>query len=166
MALEVVDAKLIVKAPIFMPDSIIDRFVQKHRDWIEKKLVQQRWHKEKFYHFGEVFDRNGVDVETLWFASMKEIVVPRVWELVQKFGDNPRSIKITKAKKRWGSCSIDGNINLSFRLAQLPLELIDYVVIHELCHLHHFDHSRAFWGLVQKRYPNFKEARQRLKDYF
>ncbi len=165
MTLQVVDAKLIVKAPYFLPDSIIDRFVQKHRSWIEKEVEKQRWHKEKFYHLGTIFDRADVDVEALWFKTMEETVVPRAWELAQKFGDKPRSIKISRAKKRWGSCSVNGNINLSFRLAQLPTELIDYVVIHELCHLHHFNHSKAFWSLVQERYPEYKVARKRLRDY-
>jgi predicted metal-dependent hydrolase len=75
-----------------------------------------------------------------------------------------KSLKITGANTRWGSCSALGNINFSYRLVMAPISVVDYVVVHELAHLQHRNHSKSFWELVGKFYPNFKEARKWLNQ--
>lgn len=74
-------------------------------------------------------------------------------------------ISIRNQRTRWGSCSSKGNLNFNSRLIKLPLELVDYVVVHELCHLKQLNHSRAFWALVGEVLPNFKHLRRQLKTY-
>lgn len=74
-----------------------------------------------------------------------------------------RSLKITSAKRRWGSCSIKGNICFSWRLILTPLAIIDYVVVHELAHLKQHNHSKAFWYEVAKILPNHKQYKKWLK---
>lgn len=76
-----------------------------------------------------------------------------------------KCLKISGARSRWGSCSSQNDINLSVFLAFLPYELIDYVIIHELCHVRQKNHSREFWNLVGSFLPDYKERRKRLSDY-
>lgn len=74
-----------------------------------------------------------------------------------------KKVTIKNLSSRWGSCSRKGNLNFNFRLALLPSELANYVIVHELCHLGEFNHSRKFWELVEKAVPGWREARGRLK---
>lgn len=77
----------------------------------------------------------------------------------------PTSIMVKSYKARWGSCSSSGDINFNWQLVQAPQDIIDYVIIHELCHLTHHNHSPAFWGLVKHFISDFKLRRQWLKDH-
>jgi predicted metal-dependent hydrolase len=76
----------------------------------------------------------------------------------------PKKISIRDTRSRWGSCSSTGNISLSWRLIMAPLEVMEYVVIHELAHLKHMDHSSAFWGVVSQHCPNYNQHRHWLKS--
>lgn len=75
----------------------------------------------------------------------------------------PRALGFRSQKTRWGSCTAQGRVSLNWRLIVAPPEVIDYVVIHELAHLRHHDHSRAFWSLVERYCPNYVESRAWLK---
>ncbi|SRR5258708_7163650 len=73
-------------------------------------------------------------------------------------------IKITSAQKRWGSCSSKGTLNFSWRLILAPKEIVDYVVVHELAHLKHHNHSHKFWAEVKLVLPNYRQQEKWLKD--
>lgn len=73
-------------------------------------------------------------------------------------------ISIKNTKSRWGSCSKKGNLNFSYKLALIAPDLADYVIVHELCHIGEFNHSRAFWDLVAKAMPDWMERRKRMGD--
>ncbi|PIT87369.1 MAG: hypothetical protein COU31_03400 [Candidatus Magasanikbacteria bacterium CG10_big_fil_rev_8_21_14_0_10_40_10] len=72
-------------------------------------------------------------------------------------------VRIKNCKTRWGSASKKGNLNFSYRLVYLPAHLAEYIVVHELCHLRQFNHSRNFWDLVSQTMPDYKELRKQLK---
>ena len=76
----------------------------------------------------------------------------------------PSAITVKSYKARWGSCSSKGSINYNWQLVQAPPDVIDYVIVHELCHLAHHNHSPAFWQLVEHFIPDFKRHRQWLKE--
>ena len=75
-----------------------------------------------------------------------------------------RDLRISGAKSKWGSCSETGMITLSWRLMMCPKEAIDYVIIHELCHRIHMDHSEDFWNEVEKRMPDYRTWKKWLDD--
>lgn len=93
----------------------------------------------------------------------KEVIRERVYHFAVKFGYNFNSIRITSAKKRWGSCSYRGNLNFSWRLIMAPEEIIDYVVVHELVHLKIKNHSKVFWDKVGELMPDYYSRRNWLK---
>lgn len=79
--------------------------------------------------------------------------------------EKPTNIKFRKAKRRWGSCSIKNELSFNTSLVQLPLECIEYIIVHELSHIKHKHHKQDFWLYVQKFMPNFKEYEKILKNY-
>ena len=81
---------------------------------------------------------------------------------VYKFKFN--KVNIRNQKTRWGSCSAKGNINFNYKIALLPERLADYIIVHELCHLGEFNHSRKFWDLVVEAIPDHREIRSELKQ--
>jgi hypothetical protein len=93
----------------------------------------------------------------------KEFIVARVFHFAMKFGYQFKSVRITSAKKRWGSCSYKGNLNFAWRLIMAPPEIIDYVVIHELAHLRIKNHSKEFWDKVAELMPDYYSRRNWLK---
>ncbi|KEJ03600.1 M48 family metallopeptidase [Clostridium botulinum] len=76
----------------------------------------------------------------------------------------PKNIVVKNQKTLWGSCSSKGNINYNYKIVMAPLKILDYIVVHELCHLVHMNHSKDFWHLVESIIPDFKERRNWLKE--
>jgi predicted metal-dependent hydrolase len=76
---------------------------------------------------------------------------------------HPNRITIKEQKTRWGSCSSKGNLNFNWRVTMAPIEIVDYLVVHELCHLIHMNHSKDFWNLVESVLPGYKKCRDWLK---
>lgn len=76
----------------------------------------------------------------------------------------PQHVRFKRLKSRWGSCSSLGNINLNYRAIQLPLECIDSILVHELAHLKHLNHSQDFWGLVHQFIPNYAECKAKIRN--
>lgn len=96
----------------------------------------------------------------------KRLLPARVDELAERHGFSHGTVRITSSRTRWGSCNSLHNINLSLHLMQLPWHLIDYIILHELCHTLEMNHSDRFWALMDKvTHGNSKALRQELKQY-
>lgn len=101
----------------------------------------------------------------LWYVDQFKLVIEeRVKHYSAIIGVYPQRITIREQKTRWGSCSARGNINLNWKLIMASMEVLDYVVIHELCHMKEMNHSKEFWKLVENVYPQYKKCRVWLKE--
>ena len=100
-----------------------------------------------------------------WYKQQADVyLASRTQFWGEKMGLTPRSITVKTYKARWGSCKISGDIQFNWKLMLAPPAVIDYVIVHELCHLVHHNHSAIFWQLVTHHYPNVKQARRWLKE--
>lgn len=99
-----------------------------------------------------------------YFKQQAEDIIPlKVETYSQLTSLTPTSIKIRQYRSRWGSCNNRGELSFNYLLMMLPISVINYVVIHELSHLQHLNHSKEFWQLVAKHFPNFIQAKQWIK---
>jgi predicted metal-dependent hydrolase len=101
------------------------------------------------------------------FAKKYKHEVEKRLELINKhyFGHAVKSLRLKYNKSNWGSCSNSGNINLSTRLLMAPQWVLDYVIVHELAHMNEMNHSKKYWAIVEKVYPEYKKAEKWLKAY-
>jgi predicted metal-dependent hydrolase len=104
-----------------------------------------------------------------WYMNKaKEIIPGRITEIINKYGDYafvPTGISIRKMKSRWGSCNSKGRITINSELIKVNAELMDYVIVHELCHLKHHNHGSEFYLLLQRLVPGYKALRKELRAY-
>ena len=100
-----------------------------------------------------------------WYKQQAEIYLnKRTAELSEQTGLIPKSITIKTYKARWGSCNIKGEIQYNWQIMQAGPSVIDYLIIHELCHLQHHNHGKGFWQLVERHCPNFRQEQVWLKQ--
>ncbi len=100
-----------------------------------------------------------------WYRrEARHYIIPRVEEWATLCGLRYGRVAIRGQRTRWGSCSAQHNLNFNWRLMMAPREVIDYVIVHELCHLAEMNHSPRFWRLVEKYYPTYKKWRKWLRE--
>lgn len=100
----------------------------------------------------------------IWLRNFAKRYLPaRAYELAEKYDFKVNNISVRNQKTRWGSCSAKGNLSFNVNLVQYKREIIDYVIVHELCHLKEMNHSKKFWLLVEKICPDYKFFRKELK---
>lgn len=122
--------------------------------------------EDRFFYLSKSALANAKEVFIKWY---KEKAYEKISERVEFYariaGFKYNKVNITDAEKRWGSCSQKGNLNFSWRLIMAPLRVIDYVVVHELCHLEIKNHSKAFWIKVKTLMPDYKDCDIWLKEF-
>ena len=109
-------------------------------------------------------EKTNKSLKTWYKNKFKEVAVPRLFYFAEKHNLQVNQVRIKEQKTLWGSCSSRNNINLNFLLIMAPLKVIDYVIIHELAHTIHKNHSVNFWNAVEEIMPNYKEAKRWLKE--
>lgn len=101
-----------------------------------------------------------------WYKkAAKEVLAARINVIAKQVNLMPSEIKIGDSRGRWGSCNSKGVIVINFRVLMLPPAIIDYVLVHELCHLKEMNHSKNFWNLVGSIYPTYEKAKKAIKEY-
>jgi predicted metal-dependent hydrolase len=95
----------------------------------------------------------------------KSALIDEVHALSLKMGLRPSAVSVRGQKTRWGSCSSRGELSLNWKLMAVPPSVREYVLVHELAHLRHMNHSPKFWALVAEHYPNFKNAKRWLREH-
>lgn len=163
LGLEVRDVNTVLaRIPTRVSDRELKAFVENHRSWILEKteVMAEREEKRK--------STPAPPPELLSKTDRMKIqlkIGKRVRHYCEAMGVTVGYVTVKNQKTRWGSCSAKGNVNFNYQLAFLPDELLDYVVIHELAHRRHMNHSRAFWAEVEKYCPDYLERREQLKEY-
>ena len=152
------DGSLDVRAPLDMPKREIDRFLGEKADWIETNRAQVLRDRQ----LGE---KNAITAEQL--ETLKDLAQGPIRESLRAFapqmGVTYGRVTIRCQRSRWGSCSGSGNLNFNCLLALAPREVLDYVVVHELAHRKHMDHSAAFWQEVGRVLPDYRARRDWLR---
>ena len=161
MSLEIKsDGQIIVRAPLRLSQVRIRRFVEQKQEWILKNLekIQKREVQRETVPGLSKEERTRLQQE----ACRK--IPERTAYFAGKIGVSYGRITLRQQKTRWGSCSANGNLNFNWLLILAPPEVLDYVVVHELCHRRQMNHSQAFWNEVSAVLPGYKEQKKWLKD--
>ena len=150
------DGEIVVRAPRLYSRHKIDKFIEEHAGWIEKSLAEQQKRKD-----GKAELSDG-DIKKL--KKLAGEILPKKTEYYAGImGVTYSGVKITSAQKRFGSCSGKNGICYSYMLMLYPEEAIDYVVVHELAHTVHHNHSAKFYSLVADILPDYKSREKLLK---
>ena len=154
------DGRVEIRAPLRTSDAEIRRFLETHRRWVEKRLQKaQALQQAK----AGVRKLTGAEIAELK-KKAKRILPERVAYWAPLIGVRPGRIAVRCQKTRWGSCSTKGNLNFNCLLMLAPEGVIDYIVVHELCHLKHMNHSKRFYAEIEKVLPDYRQHQQWLKD--
>lgn len=150
------DLSIVVRAPMNMPKHSIDDFVSKHESWAVK-------------HIDTIKSRATPSLSDVEISALKKEAAALLTQKVEKYsrimGVSASGVKITSAATRWGSCSGKNSLCFSYRLVLLPESLIDYIVVHELCHIRVKNHSSAFYTEVARYMPDYKERVRDLRTF-
>ena len=161
LALEVQrDGRLIIRAPFFATDEQIRRFVALHREWGDKQISLAKARNEAAESLPPL---TAEDLRAL--ADRASRVIPeRVRYFAPLIGVNYGRITIRNQRTKWGSCSAKGNLNFNCLLMLAPPEVVDSIVVHELCHLKEMNHSARFYQEVLRVFPDYKKWNRWLKE--
>ena len=154
------DGQVEIRAPLRTSDAEIRRFLETHRRWLEKHLQ-----KAQALQQAKAGVRKLTAAETAELKKKAKRILPeRVAYWAPLIGVRPGRIAVRCQKTRWGSCSTKGNLNFNCLLMLAPEGVIDYIVVHELCHLKHMNHSKRFYAEIEKVLPDYRQHQQWLKD--
>ena len=159
IGLEITDEGLLVRAPLRASRREIERVIDEHRSWIERKMARRERMKRSAREKGMLSD---AEIARLT-REAKDYIPSRAEFYARKLGVRPGRITIRNQKTRWGSCSAKGNLNFNCLLMLTPPEVIDSVVVHELCHLKEMNHSARFYDWVISVFPEYRKHNGWLK---
>ncbi len=222
IALQVSNAKVIVRAPKFVKSAYVEKLIQSKLQWLKQKVAEQEQNKilnpqlnqlftgEKlsndptiyidglphniFIEFGQQdvihnkleqsltlvlssrYDKHDINSAVVlskvksqvecWFKErIENYIAQKLVISSQRTSISPSSFKVRKYKARWGSCNSHGELSFNYLLKMLPTWVIDYVIIHELCHIEHMNHSTDFWQLVARHCPEYQTAKNWLRKH-
>lgn len=152
------DGAVIVRVPKYVLNLQIKRFVQRMRGWIEKQ-------QEKMQKRPKITPRK-LEHPIGWYKKeARRVFTERLNYFAQLHDLTYKTLRLSSARTRWGSCSRRKSINLNWRLILAPPEILDYVVAHELSHTVHMNHSKRFWAQVEAMMPNHKIQKKWLKEF-
>lgn len=156
------DLSVTVRAPKRAAQKDIERILREKEPWILEHIERMR--KKKAEDEASRQDRlTKEDLENL-AARALQVIPPRTEYFAQMMNVTYGRITIRNQKTRWGSCSSKGNLNFNCLLMLMPQEVMDYVIVHELCHRKEMNHSKAFWSEVEKVLPHYREQVSWLKE--
>ena len=158
MSATIKDGIVVVRAPLRIADKEIMRFLQEHESWILKNLVK---YQEMEKQMGEPLKLE--EIKELAEKALKEIP-PIVKYYAEMIGVSYGRITVRNQTTKWGSCTAKGNLNFNCLLMLAPREVLESVIVHELCHRKYMDHSKRFYDEILKVFPDYHKWDKWLKD--
>lgn len=155
------DSSIELKVPLQTTNAQIREFLNQKSDWIEKHLLAV---KERQQQMSQIKPLTIEEIHELANQAL-EGIPERVAYFAPLVGVNYGRITIRNQKSRWGSCSSKGNLNFNCLLMLMPPDVLDYVVVHELCHRKEMNHSPQFWAEVRKVLPDYEKQKSWLKEH-
>lgn len=154
------DGAVVVRAPKWMRDQDIENFLQEKHAWIKKHRAAMQ---ERQALLKDVEPYTEAELRA-WTKQAREVITQKVRYYAPLVGVDYGRIAIRCQRSRWGSCSSKGNLNFNCLLVLLPEDIIDSVVVHELCHRKQMNHSAAFYKEVERVYPEYKRCDKWLRE--
>lgn len=160
------DIDVIVRAPVWVPMSEIERFVAERREWILKNTAKMRKRIEERRKQESEYPVERLSMEQIRELADKAVrIIPqRVSYYAKELGVTYGRITIRNQRSRWGSCSSKGNLNFNCLLMLTPPEVIDSVIVHELCHRKYMNHSQSFYNEIYRVFPEYDAWDRWLKE--
>lgn len=151
---------------IFDAKNLIDNKIE----WIEKSILnleKKQIKEDEFFYLGKVEkieDFKIKNIDKFYKDEIKKYIPSLVEEYSKKMDLYPTSISYRKNKRTWGSCNFKNGLNFNILLMKYPIRIMEYIVIHELAHIKHKNHSKKFWNLVEKFSPEYKQIEKEFKS--
>ena len=161
LSVQVRNNRVTVRAPLRATDTEIRQFLEKHRAWLEKQILKARAAEQAKAGIRKLTKAELNDLK----KQAKKVLPERAAYWAPVIGVTCNRIAIRCQRTRWGSCSARGNLNFNCLLMLAPPGVIDSIVVHELCHLKHMNHSKRFYAEVQKALPEYREHQKWLKEH-
>lgn len=158
------DGEIIVRVPLRATQKQIAQLVEEKSRWMITHYLKICERKNNRPH-SDLSDVQRAALEKRYKEAARSYIPQRAAYYQTITGGEYHRITIRDQKTRWGSCSSKGTLSFNWRLMLAPPAILDYVVVHELCHLTHMNHSPAFWQAVEAAYPDYREARAWLKEH-
>ena len=158
------DGRITVRVPLRISDREIRHLLTDRQNWIITKYLEQQ-QKQARMPVSDLTDTQRAALTQRYIAAAREYFPKRAAHFQQFTGGTYSRITIRDQKTRWGSCSARGTLSFNWRLMLAPPAILDYVVVHELCHLTHMNHSPAFWQAVEAVCPDYRDSRRWLKEH-
>ena len=153
------DGSVVVTTPLGINQTVIEKFIADKKQWLNDKInffksvdsraIRSFSEEDYLKHKDEAY----------------EAVLKKVNYISKKYNFSFNKIFIKNQKTRWGSCTKNNNLNINYKIIFLPKKHQDYIIVHELCHLKEFNHSRKFWSLVEKILPDYLEIKNELRNH-
>lgn len=154
--------KVTVRIPLRGSERFAVSMAESKKNWIAASVLKMQ-EVEPFSSQKEK-SPSQIRLEAIYREAAKEYFPKRVYHFAHILGVSYGNITIRDQKTRWGSCSSKGNLSFNWRLILAPPNVLDYVVVHELCHRKEMNHSPKFWALVESVMPDYKQYRKWLKE--
>lgn len=164
------DGDVTLRLPLRAGSAQAKRMAEEKKDWIYEKVMQQRERAKKRREHERQMEEKYTPaqrqaLEKRYRQAAREYIPKRVSYYAQMLGVTYGTIRIAQQKTRWGSCSSSGTLSFHWKLMLAPPRVLDYVVVHELCHRKEMNHSPRFWALVEEILPDYKELRKWLAEH-
>lgn len=155
------DGILSATMPERLDEYLVEKFIRDKSGWILEKInffLSSKWKKG-----GRLFLKSSKKEYRDNKEKARIFVESRLGHFNIFYGFDWKKISIRRQKTRWGSCSRKGNLNFNYKIMFLPEKFADYIIVHELCHLGEFNHSKNFWNLVEKTIPDHREIVREIR---